>query len=251
MTTSAGTVLVTGAAGHLGSRIVHSIALRASAVAINDLDEAAAAELARSVVGAEAVSFAADVTDPDAAARLVADASERCGPIDVLVNAAGIEGPTATIEDVAPADVEQVFAVNVMSLFWLCSAVVPGMKDRGRGRIVNMASGAGLAGGALTSPYNASKHAVVGLTRSLARELAPFGIAVNAVCPGYVDSPMVERIRAGEAAVTGMRPDVVASVPMGRMADPDEVATTVTFLAVDAPLYMTGACLVLDGALRA
>ena len=138
-----------------------------------------------------------------------------------------------------------------MSMFWLCKAVVPEMKTNRTGRIINMASGAGLAGGALASPYHASKHAVVGLTRSLARELAPHQIAVNAVCPGYVNSPMVDRISLAETEATGHPTDVLGSIPFGRMADGDEVATTVAFLAAEAPIYMTGSCLVVDGALRA
>lgn len=222
---------------------------RSCPLALNDVDEPSVRELAASVSGA--VAFGADVSDPDAAARLVESVVDRFDAIDVLINAAGIEGPLAEIENLDPAEVRRVFDVNVMSMFWLCRAVVPAMKRQGRGRIVNLASGAGLAGGALASPYHASKHAVVGLTRSLARELGPHRIAVNAVCPGYVDSPMAERILAATETVTGHRPEVIDQVPMGRLADPDEVAETVAFLALDAPEYLTGASLVLDGALRA
>lgn len=222
---------------------------RSCPLALNDVDEPSVRELAASVSGA--VAFGADVSDPDAAARLVESVVDRFDAIDVLINTAGIEGPLAEIENLDPAEVRRVFDVNVMSMFWLCRAVVPAMKRQGRGRIVNLASGAGLAGGALASPYHASKHAVVGLTRSLARELGPHRIAVNAVCPGYVDSPMAERILDATETVTGHRPEVIDQVPMGRLADPDEVAETVAFLALDAPEYLTGASLVLDGALRA
>lgn len=243
------TALVTGSGGYLGHRIARSLEALSFKLAINDIDERSAVRLADSI--ADAVAFPADVSDDEAAAGLVADATARLGPIDVLVNAAGIEGPIGTIEDGAPAEVRRVFDVNVMSMFWLCRAVVPDMKERRKGRIINMASGAGLAGGALASPYHASKHAVIGLTRSLARELAPHQIAVNAVCPGYVDSPMVARIAGAETLVTGHQAAVLEAIPMGRMADGDEVATTVAFLAAEAPLYMTGSCLVIDGALRA
>ncbi len=251
MTGPAGTALVTGAGGTLGSRIVHALATRVRAVAINDIDTAAAEQLSSGVEGCETGVFPGDVADPSQAASLVASIVDRFGSVDVLINAAGIEGPVAPIESLEPEEVKRVFAVNVLSMFWMCSATVPRFKAQGGGRIVNLASGAGLVGGALTSPYNASKHAVVGLTRSLARELAPFGIAVNTVCPGYVDSPMVERIAAGKARLTGEMPDFAAAVPMGRLADPGEVATTVMFLATEAPIYMTGTCLILDGALRA
>ena len=245
----AGAVLITGAAGRLGSSMARLLGERSCPLALNDVDEAAVRSLAASIPGAAA--FAADVSDPVAAAGLVEAVTGRFGAIDGLVNAAGIEGPLAEVEHLDPDEVRRVFDVNVMAMFWLCRAVVPGMKQRGRGRIVNLASGAGLAGGALASPYHASKHAVVGLTRSLARELGPHRIAVNAVCPGYVDSPMVERILDATEAATGRRPEVTGQVPMGRLADPAEVAATVAFLALDAPEYLTGASLVLDGALRA
>lgn len=245
----AGGVLITGAAGRLGLSTARLLGDRSCSLALNDVDEAAVRELAGSISGS--VPFPADVSDPAAAARLIEAVLARFGAIDVLVNAAGIEGPLAEVENLDPDEVRRVFAVNVMAGFWLCRAVVPVMKRQGRGRIVNLASGAGLAGGALASPYHASKHAVVGLTRSLARELGPHRIAVNAVCPGYVDSPMVERILDATETATGHRPQVTAQVPMGRLADPDEVASTVAFLALDAPEYLTGVSLVLDGALRA
>ena len=222
---------------------------RSCSLALNDVDEAAVRELAADISGA--VPFPADVSDPAAAVGMIEAVLARFGAIDVLVNGAGIEGPLAAVENLDPAEVRRVFDVNVMAGFWLCRAVVPVMKRQGRGRIVNLASGAGLAGGALASPYHASKHAVVGLTRSLARELGPHRIAVNAVCPGYVDSPMVERILDATEAATGQRLQVTDQVPMGRLADPDEVASTVAFLALDAPEYLTGTSLVLDGALRA
>ncbi|MDH3299515.1 MAG: SDR family oxidoreductase [Acidimicrobiia bacterium] len=247
--TSAGTVLLTGAAGHLGSAITRTLVGRAVNVAVNDVDAMAARRLVDSVDGA--VPFIADVSQPDQAERLVTDVIERLGPIDVLVNGAGVEGPVGAVEDIRPDDVRRAFEVNVMSMFWVCRTIVGGMKRRGRGRIINVASGAGLAGGALASPYHASKHAVVGLTRSLARELGPHQIAVNAVCPGYVESPMVDRILDAETALTGGRADVVAAIPMARMARADEVAATVAFLALDAPSYVTGQCVVIDGGLRA
>ena len=251
MTAPTGTALVTGAGGTLGRQIVLALEGKVASVAISDLDPDRAQELANEIRGSDTVVLPGDVADPRFAALLVGGVVERFGSIDILVNGAGIEGPIAAVEHIEPQAVERVFAVNVMSIFWLCAAVVPAFKARGSGRIVNLASGAGLSGGAFTSPYNASKHAVVGLTRSLARELAPFGIPVNAVCPGYVASPMVDRIAAGQALLTGQPPDFVGSVPMGRLADPVEVAATVLFLAIDAPVYMTGSCLVVDGALRA
>jgi NAD(P)-dependent dehydrogenase (short-subunit alcohol dehydrogenase family) len=249
MSEAPGIALITGATGHIGRRIAESMSRQSFTLAINDIDEEASALLAASMEGA--APFPADVSDPAAASQLAADVVDRFGPIDVLINAVGVEGPIAAIEDIQPQDLRHVFDVNVLSLFWLCRTVVPSMKQNGGGRIINLASGAGLAGGAFASPYHASKHAVVGLTRSLARELAPHQIAVNAVCPGYVESPMVNRIIDAQTGVTGSAPDVLESIPMGRMAEAEEVASVVTFLALDAPLYMTGSCLGLDGGLRA
>ena len=196
------------------------------------------------------ISIPADVTDETAATALVHEAKERLGGLDVLVNAHGIEGPTAPVTELESADVRRTFEVNVFSMFWLCGAAAEVFGAAGGGRIVNMASGAGLAGGAFTGVYHASKHAVVGLTRSLALELGPSGIVVNAVCPGFVESPMVDRITSALGDLD-LPTEYAHTVPLGRYADPDEVAETVRYLACEAPEYMTGTCVVLDGGLRA
>ena len=265
-------VLLTGAAGHLGRHIARRLAPSAAGSALSDLDAERLVDVAGWIAGrgeggtrsggepgesgksaadnAPVITIPADVTDEAAAAALVAEAHERLGGLDVLVNAHGIEGPTAPVADLDPADVRRTFDVNVMSLFWLCGAAAEIFADGGGGRIVNMASGAGLAGGAYTGVYHASKHAVVGLTRSLALELGPAGIVVNAVCPGFVESPMVDRI-VSSLGDLDLPTEYAHMVPLGRYADPDEVAETVRYLACDAPEYMTGTCLILDGGLRA
>ena len=265
-------VLLTGAAGHLGRHIARCLASSAGGLALSDIDAARLADAAGWIAAGEGgrtrsgggsapgdgarpdaatvVTIPADVTDEAVAAALVAEAHERLGGLDVLVNAHGIEGPTAPVEALDPDEVRRTFDVNVMSLFWLCGAAAEIFKTAGGGRIVNMASGAGLAGGAFTGVYHASKHAVVGLTRSLARELAPAGILVNAACPGFVESPMVDRI-VSSLGDLDLPTDYRSAVPLGRYADPDEVAEAVRYLACDAPEYMTGTCLVLDGGLRA
>ena len=249
-------VLLTGAAGHLGRRIAIQLASAGAGLAICDVDDVGLARLAAEIAGRDApgdttvVTVAADVTDEAAARAAVRTAAERLGGLSVLVNAAGTEGPTAAVEDLAPSDVRRTFEVNVFSMFWLCGAAAGIFKDAGGGRIVNLASGAGLAGGAFTGVYHASKHAVVGLTRSLARELGPAGVAVNAVCPGFVESPMVDRIVSALGDLD-LPTSYEHMVPVGRYADPDEVAETVRYLACEAPEYLTGACLVLDGGFRA
>ena len=264
-------VLVTGAAGHLGRRIAVHLASMGARLALCDIDTAGldllANEIATSCGGQDTtpdgavvshhgpgdgalVTIPADVTDETAARAAVHEAHERLGGLDVLVNAAGVEGPTAPVEDLDPVAVRHTFEVNVLSMFWLCGAASEVFKSTGGGRIVNMASGAGLAGGAFTGVYHASKHAVVGLTRSLARELGPAGIVVNAVCPGFVESPMVDRITSALGDLD-LPTRYEHMVPIGRYADPEEVAETVRYLAFEAPEYMTGTCLVLDGGLRA
>ena len=260
-------VLLAGAAGHLGTPIAIQLASAGARLAICDVDAVGLARLASKIGGgstrdgdqegkvsgrsaATVVAVAADVTDEAAARAAVHEAHERLGGLDVLVNAHGVEGPIAPVETLDTAEVRRTFEVNVLSLFWLCGAAAAIFKANGGGRIVNIASGAGLAGGAYVGVYHASKHAVVGLTRSLALELAPAGIIVNAVCPGFVESPMVDRI-ASALGDLDLPTDYSRMVPLGRYADPDEVAETVRYLACEAPDYMTGASLVLDGGLRA
>ena len=268
-------VLLNGAAGHLGRHIALRLAPSVASLALSDIDTDRLADTAGWIAAgkrertrsdgecgtpdradeapsgaAPVITITADVTDEAAARAAVHEAHERLGGLDVLINAHGMEGPTGPVEALDPTDVRRTFDVNVMSLFWLCGAAAEIFKAAGGGRIVNMASGAGLAGGAFTGVYHASKHAVVGLTRSLALELGPSGIVVNAVCPGFVESPMVDRI-VSSLSDLDLPTEYAHMVPLGRYADPAEVAETVRYLACDAPEYMTGACLVLDGGLRA
>jgi NAD(P)-dependent dehydrogenase (short-subunit alcohol dehydrogenase family) len=183
--------------------------------------------------------------------QLAARVLELAGRLDGVVNNAGIEGPLGPIEEIAIADVRRVFDVNVFGLLAVIQAVLPHFRSQRSGRIVNIASGAGLAGSGHMTPYSASKHAVVGITRSVAAEAGAAGIAVNAVCPGCVDSPMMGRIEERLSALKGEPVSFAPSVPMGRYARPDEVAELVAYLALEAPDYITGAALVIDGGLRA
>lgn len=243
-------VIVTGAAGHLGRAIAADLAGAGLRLALVDRDEEGLAQLAAGL-DAETLALSADVTEPADNQRLVDAVVSKWGGVDACVAGAGIEGPIAPIEALDPAEVESVFRVNTLAIVWLATAVVPVFKEQGGGRLIPIASGAGLAGGAYAAAYHASKHAVVGLTRSLARELASFGVAVNAVCPGFVESPMMDRIAGFERGISGAAPDYDAMVPAGRMARPAEVAQAVRYLVVDAPTYVNGTCMVVDGALRA
>jgi NAD(P)-dependent dehydrogenase (short-subunit alcohol dehydrogenase family) len=247
------TVLITGAGGRLGSAIAAALAARGAHLVLVDVAQPALDQvLAALPEPARAATIALDVTADGAAEAAVEQAIGRFGRLDALVNNAGIEGPVDRVEDVALDDVRRVFEVNVIATLAFSAAAMRRLRAQGSGRIVNVASGAGLGGTGMMAPYSASKHAVVGLTRSMAQEAAAAGISVNAVCPGCVDSPMMSRIEArlGELAGTGPV-SYVGSIPMGRYCDPAEVGETVAWLALEAPAYITGTTVVIDGGLRA
>ncbi len=194
--------------------------------------------------GVEVAVVACDVTDPEAARRLVAAAVERFGRLDVLVNNAGVSWG-APLEEMPLERWRQVLEVNLTGAFLVTQAAVPAMKAAGWGRIVNVASVAGLVG----SPaeildavgYAASKGGLIALTRDLAVKLAPFGITVNAVAPGFFPTRMSEKLleRVGD--------QVVAGVPMGRVGKPGDLKGVVVFLASEAARYVTGQVLAVDG----
>jgi NAD(P)-dependent dehydrogenase (short-subunit alcohol dehydrogenase family) len=247
------TVLVTGAGGHLGSAIARSLASRGAALVL--LDRAAEGlERTRAGLpeGAAVSAVVAEVTDPMAPELALAAALDRFGRLDALVNNAGIEGPIGPAEDVSLDDLRRVLEVNVVAVLGFSAVAVRHFRGVEGGRIVNVASGAGLAGTAYMAAYSASKHAVLGLTRSMAQETAAVGIPINAVCPGCVDSPMMGRIEARLGALGGGEPaSFVGSIPMRRYADPSEVGEAVAWLALEAPRYVTGSAMVIDGGLRA
>lgn len=246
-------VVLTGAAGRLGSGIAGALAHRGALLVLVDLSEAGLEGVRASLApGTAVVPVVADVTEPDAATACFAQAIGRFGRVDALVNNAGSEGPIARVEDLDMGEVRRLFEINVFATLTFSQEAVRRFRAQGHGRIVNMASGAGMSGSGFMAAYSASKHAVVGLTRSIAREVAEVGIQVNAVCPGCVDSPMMERIEArlGELAETGPT-SFVASIPAGRYCDPAEVGELVAWLALDAPNYINGSTQVIDGALRA
>jgi NAD(P)-dependent dehydrogenase (short-subunit alcohol dehydrogenase family) len=240
-------VVVMGAGGRLGSAIADGLESRGTTLVLADGD-AVSLEATR---GGPAIAVPTDLREQTEVDALVREAIETFGGVDAVVNAAGSEGPVVPTEELSADDLAELYDVNVFGPFRLLKAVLPHFKERRRGRIVNVASGAGLAGTEYMTAYSSSKHALVGLTRSLAREVARYGISANAVCPGCIESPMMERIERDLAGITGVATSFVDAVPAGRYATPGEVAGLVTFLALDAPAYLTGAALVIDGGLRA
>jgi NAD(P)-dependent dehydrogenase (short-subunit alcohol dehydrogenase family) len=195
----------------------------------------------------DARAMACDVTDEDAVRRVC----QAAGPVDVLVNNAGLAAAAPYTRTTA-ADFRRLFEVNVVGAFWCCQALVPGMQERGFGRVVNVASVAGLRGFPYISAYTASKHALVGLTRSLAREVWRGGVTVNAVCPAYTETPMLARSVAGVSSATGRAEDearraILAQGGQARTVLPEEVASAVLWLCLPAQGAVTGETLVVSG----
>ncbi len=235
-------VVVTGAARGLGAEIVRAFARAGARVAALDRDaDALARAAAESPEAAAALRLAVDVTDHDAVDRALDRVVEALGALHVLVANAGIgiRGPAL---DVPPADFERVVDVNLNGLFF-CDRLAARRMQAG-GAIVNLASVMGLSGGIFpNAAYQASKGAVVNLTRALALEWASRGLRVNAVAPNYVDTPLTEAIFSDPAKLA----QVMAHTPMGRLPTPDDVAQAVLFLASDAAASITGHVLAVDG----
>jgi NAD(P)-dependent dehydrogenase (short-subunit alcohol dehydrogenase family) len=192
-----------------------------------------------------------DVTDRAACFAAVEAIEARFGRLDVLVNNAGIY-QSKTFLDYAPEDFQRLLDVNLFGVINLMQAALPQMQSRGRGRIVNIASTAGKWGSRNQSAYNVSKHAVVGLTRCVALEAAATGVTVNAICPGFIQTDMVENLKRGYAAIGGADGDAVvkaalARVPMGRVLEPGEVAALAVYLGSPESAGMTGQSLLIDG----
>jgi len=237
--------LVTGASGAIGGAIARALAAGGVRLVLHYHSNAAAAdELAAEInaSGGEAVTVSADITDADQAAGLVKDAAARWEGLDILVNNAGItrDGLLARMPD---ADWDAVLDTNLKSVFLCTRAVLRPMMRARQGRIINISSVSGIMGNAGQANYSAAKAGLLGFTRAVAREVAPRGITVNAIAPGFIESPMTDALpEATIAAVT-------EAIPLGRMGRPDEIAAWVAFLASDAGAYVTGQTIVVDGGL--
>ena len=228
--------VVTGAASGIGRATALLLLERGANVVAADRDETGLAVVADA--GAEPV--VCDVTDPADRARLAVAAGPAC---DCLVNAAGIIR-LAALDAVSEGDWDRIMAVNAKALFFLCQAFIPRLQPGGA--VVNVASGAGKTGSTHEAAvYSASKAAVLSATRSFAHGYAGRGVRVNAVCPGLIDTPMNDVVIDGIAPLRGVEPDEygrarLGAVPLGRLADPREVAEVIAFLLSDAASYMTG-----------
>jgi NAD(P)-dependent dehydrogenase (short-subunit alcohol dehydrogenase family) len=236
--------VVTGGASGIGRAAAERLAGDGFVLAVLDVDGEAAGLTAKAA-GTEAIGLEADVADEASVGRAFAAIASEFGPVDVLVNNAGITGgPEATICHDTPVEVwDRVLAVNVRGLFLCSRAVLPAMVERRSGHVITVASAAGLIAFPGRCAYTASKGAAVLFTKSLAVDYAAFGIRANAVCPGMVETPMTKwRLDRPE-----LRRQVEANVPQGRVAQPEEIADAISLLASDRLAYMTGHALVLDG----
>jgi len=244
MVSTARVAVVTGAAQGIGRRVAEVLAGEGYALALTDLREPAEALGAVRARGVEALGVAGDVAAEADVAALAERVGERFGRVDVLVNNAGIS-LLAPAEDTAPAQWRRVLEVNLTGPFLLCQQFGQMMLRPGGGSIVNVASIAGLQGIADRAAYNASKHGLVGLTRTLAAEWGGRGIRVNAVCPAWVKTEMDVADQATGAYTDG---DILGQVPMGRFASPDDVGAAVAFLADPARSgFINGVALPVDG----
>ena len=236
--------IVTGAGQGMGRAVAERLAAAGASLVVNDVRQDAVTEVAAALRsgGADAVGIAGDVTVKSDVQRVVEGASDRFGTISVLVNNAGVLRPTKVI-DIPEDEWDWVVAVNLKGTFLCSQAVLPSMRAADWGRIVNFSSTAGknisTVGGA---HYTSAKAGILGFTRHLAKEEAGYGITVNSVCPGLIDTEMVRN------TIDDARADAYAqSFPIARLGEPREVAELVAFLASDRASYITGASLDING----
>ena len=241
-------VAITAACGGFGLVVARAFAAGGAEVRTCDADQAAVAAASASGLSAAHV----DVGDGEALEGWVDGVLSDLGGLDVLINNAGIAGPTAMVEDVEPAEWERCLAVDLTSHYRSCARVVPVMKAAGAGSIINVSSTAGQMGMGMRSPYAAAKWGVIGLTKSLAIECGPHNVRVNAICPGSVDGDRMRRVIAREAAaraasVEAVEREYLAGQSISRFVSPTEVADLCLFLASDAARMISGQAIAVDG----
>ncbi|HXJ51308.1 MAG TPA: SDR family oxidoreductase [Burkholderiales bacterium] len=246
-------VVVTAGAAGIGRAIARTFADHGARVHICDVDEAALKESAS--VLPQATRTRADVANVADVERLFRDARERLGGLDVLVNNAGIAGPTAKVEDIRPEDWDRCIAVDLNGMFYCTRQAMPLIKAAGGGSIINLSSIAGRFGFAMRTPYSAAKWAVVGFTQSLAVEAGPDKVRVNCIQPGIVEGERVERIIAAKAESLGVSSDeilqrMVEGVSLKTTVTAQDIANTALFLASDAGRHISGQAISVCGGAR-
>jgi 3-oxoacyl-[acyl-carrier protein] reductase len=237
--------LVTGASRGIGRAIATNLAAAGNAVAVNyrsRRDAAVEVVAAIEAMGGTALAVAADVGDADAVTEMVGEIAERLGPISILVNNAGITDDDLLLR-MKPEKWDRVIQTNLTSAYLCTRAALRGMLKARWGRIINVTSVSGLSGNPGQANYAAAKAGLVGLTKSVAKEVGSRGITVNAVAPGFIETDMTDEL--GEAVIEAVLP----AITLGRLGTPEDVAAAVGYLASDAGGYVTGQVLVVDGGL--
>jgi 3-hydroxybutyrate dehydrogenase len=250
------TALVTGSTSGIGLGVATALAGQGAQIVLNGFGDAREIEMTRDRLAAEndvsVVYSDADLSKPQAIADMLAMARDALGPIDILVNNAGIQH-VAPIDEFPPAKWDAIIAINLSSAFHAIRAVLPEMKMRGYGRIINVASAHGLVGSPFKSAHVAAKHGIVGLTKVVALEAAEAGVTCNAICPGYVWTPLVEKQIEDQARAHNIpREKVITDVllksqPNKRFAQVSEIGALAAFLCSDSGASITGASLPVDG----
>jgi len=248
--------IVTGSTSGIGLGIAQALAREGCDVLLNGFGDAAAIETLRAGMakefGVKVVYSGADMSKPADIRAMVAQAVSDLGGVDILVNNAGIQH-VAPVTEFPEDKWDQIIAINMTSVFHACKAAVPHMRKKGWGRVVNIASAHGLAASPFKSAYVTAKHGVVGFTKVLGLETAKENITCNAICPGYVRTPLVEKQVDDQAKVHGIPRErvitdvILAPQPTGRFVEIDEVAGMAVFLCSDAAKSITGTTLSMDG----
>lgn len=242
--------VVTGAGAGIGRATACAFASEGARVVVSDIDIDGGEETVRMIKDSEseAIFVRADVANADDVARMIAETVRTFGTLNFAFNNAGIEGISASTADQTRENWDRVLGINLIGVWQCMASEIPEMLKAGGGVIVNCSSVAGLIGFAGSSPYVASKHGVIGLTKTAALEYATSGIRVNAICPGVIHTAMIDRVTGGSAEAAAQ---MEAMAPEDRMGTPEEIAAAVIWLCSDSAAFVTGIALPVDGGLVA
>ncbi|MEE4350304.1 MAG: 3-hydroxybutyrate dehydrogenase [Pacificimonas sp.] len=250
------TALITGSTSGIGAAIAESLATDGANIVLNGFGDADAIEAQRAALqtnhGVKAIFVEKDLSIGAEATALVTEAADRLAPIDILVNNAGIQH-VAPVHEFPPEKWEKLIAICLSSAFYTSAAALPHMRAQDFGRIINIASAQGKVASAFKSAYNAAKHGVIGFTKSVALEYAETGVTANCICPGYVNTPLVQGQVGDQAKAHGMsEEDVIRNVilsvqPSKRFVEPEELGAMAVYLSSPAARSITGAAISVDG----